>query len=155
MFRIRWSFNQAHFITFSWTCPNFKTEKRTLTPMNSKRTFWQRKFDSNWEIPKLVYEPCEISKRATLAWLTLWCMWDWRFTGKWSRKTDIFNTGFFFLFKDSLYFDPVLKALHEDIAEQEHFINTTIRLGLPAMQSVNELQQNYLVNIKVYHIIAE
>lgn len=49
-------------------------------------------------------------------------------------------------FKDSLYFEPVLKALQEDIGEQHDFISTIIRLGLPALKNLEQLTYEYNVS---------
>lgn len=45
--------------------------------------------------------------------------------------------------QDSLYFEPVLGALNEDIMEQQSFIDTTIRLGRPALANVQRLIKEY------------
>lgn len=52
--------------------------------------------------------------------------------------------------KDSLYFHSVLDALQEDIQEQQDFINTTIRLGRPALANLEKLHLDYKVTILKY-----
>lgn len=44
-----------------------------------------------------------------------------------------------------MYFGPVLEALEEDIAEQQSFINTTIRLGRPALANLDKLSKDFEV----------
>lgn len=41
--------------------------------------------------------------------------------------------------RDSLYFDPVMDALEQDVEEQKTFIETTIRLGRPAIANHRKL----------------
>lgn len=49
------------------------------------------------------------------------------------------------VYQDSLYFEPALSALRDDIAEQQDFIDTTMRLGLPALENLDLLKNNYEV----------
>lgn len=46
---------------------------------------------------------------------------------------------------DSLYFEPALNALQEDVREQKDFIDTTIRLGLPALKDLENMSKDYRV----------
>lgn len=60
----------------------------------------------------------------------------------------MYNFSFIFeivFIQDSLYFEPVLDALQEDIIEQEQFINTTIRLGRPALANLEKQQHEFNV----------
>ncbi|XP_062559331.1 uncharacterized protein LOC134224103 [Armigeres subalbatus] len=47
------------------------------------------------------------------------------------------------MLKDSIYYDPVLSALQEDLAEQNRFIKKTRNTGIPTMKNVQSLQQQF------------
>ena len=47
------------------------------------------------------------------------------------------------LFQDSLYFESALSALQEDMTEQQDFIDTTVRLGAPALANLEKLNNDY------------
>ncbi|XP_063709078.1 cytadherence high molecular weight protein 2 [Culicoides brevitarsis] len=47
------------------------------------------------------------------------------------------------MLQDSIYYDSVLEALKEDMAEQEMFIQKTILLGKPAIATAIELQEEH------------
>lgn len=44
---------------------------------------------------------------------------------------------------DSIYFDPVLSALEEDLNEQNDFIKKTISMGGPALKNLHILSEEY------------
>lgn len=45
--------------------------------------------------------------------------------------------------QDSIFYGPVLNALGDDITEQERFINKTIMLGIPALENVKHLSNEF------------
>ncbi|XP_055534178.1 paramyosin [Wyeomyia smithii] len=47
------------------------------------------------------------------------------------------------MLKDSIYYDPVLGALQEDLLEQESFIKSTISAGVPAIKIIQSLQSEF------------
>lgn len=47
------------------------------------------------------------------------------------------------LSQDSIFYGPVLNALGDDIKEQERFINKTIMLGIPALENVKHLSNEF------------
>ncbi|XP_058445766.1 uncharacterized protein LOC131426964 isoform X2 [Malaya genurostris] len=47
------------------------------------------------------------------------------------------------MLKDSIFFNPVLNALQDDLIEQGRFIQETIGTGLPAMRNVQSLQLEF------------
>ncbi|XP_021709657.1 uncharacterized protein LOC110679428 [Aedes aegypti] len=47
------------------------------------------------------------------------------------------------MLKDSIYYDPVLNALQEDLTEQHRFINKIRNTGIPTMKNVQSLQQEF------------
>ncbi|XP_053686903.1 uncharacterized protein LOC128736444 [Sabethes cyaneus] len=47
------------------------------------------------------------------------------------------------MLKDSIYYDPVLGALHEDLLEQDRFIKNTIGAGVPAIKNIQILQSEF------------
>ncbi|XP_038111763.1 uncharacterized protein LOC119767364 [Culex quinquefasciatus] len=47
------------------------------------------------------------------------------------------------MLKDSIYYDPVLSALNEDLIEQYRFIRKTIDTGLPVMKNIQSLQREF------------
>ena len=50
---------------------------------------------------------------------------------------------------DSLYFEPVLTALQDDINEQSGFIENTIKMGLPALDNLEKLTDEFHVCFKI------
>lgn len=48
---------------------------------------------------------------------------------------------------DSIYFDPVLSALEEDLIEQNDFIKKTISMGGPALKNLHILSAEYDVSL--------
>lgn len=56
-----------------------------------------------------------------------------------------------FLPKDAIFYGPVLTALEDDIVEQERFINKTILLGIPALENVKHLSDDFeYLNSKIH-----
>ncbi|XP_029732991.2 uncharacterized protein LOC109406264 [Aedes albopictus] len=47
------------------------------------------------------------------------------------------------MLKDSIYYDPVLSALQEDLTEQNRFIQKTRNTGIPTMKNVQSLQHEF------------
>lgn len=54
------------------------------------------------------------------------------------------------ILEDSLYYQPVLDALHDDVTEQEFFIKKTYGMGSPAIENVALLNKEHDVSFKLY-----
>ncbi|XP_058814903.1 uncharacterized protein LOC131678677 isoform X1 [Topomyia yanbarensis] len=54
-----------------------------------------------------------------------------------------YNASIRIMLKDSIFYNPVLSALQDDLIEQDRFIKKTIGTGLPAMRNIQCLQSEF------------
>lgn len=134
----------------SWRSPNYKTERNTRIRKKFSRRLKQKATNSS----------CDTAARGSER-LTPWTELTtksfelcWRcFSAYTHTLKKYFSKNY--LTQDSIYYDPVLSALNEDLIEQYRFIRKTIDTGLPVMKNIQSLQREFEVEFLLFKFLLK